>query len=81
MEQDIKKRLNRIKGQLGGLEKMIDKKQDCNEILNQLSAIRSAINHLGSLILSRETACLKIKKGERDKLIGLLNRFIKNKLA
>jgi len=81
MEKEIKKRFNRIKGQLNGLEKMIDQKKDCLEILNQVSAIRSAIDSLGTIILNQETSCLKIKKRERDKLNALLKRFVKNKLT
>ena len=81
MKQEIKKRFNRIKGQLNGLEKMIDQGQDCLEVLNQISAIRSAIDSLGTVILSQEANCLKIKKNERDKLNALLKRFIKNKLT
>ncbi|PIR95827.1 hypothetical protein COT93_00360 [Candidatus Falkowbacteria bacterium CG10_big_fil_rev_8_21_14_0_10_37_18] len=81
MEQKIKKRFNRIKGQFNGLEKMIDQERDCLEVLNQISAIRSAIDSLGTIILSQEAICLKIKKSERDKLNTLLKRFIKNKLT
>jgi DNA-binding FrmR family transcriptional regulator len=81
MEPQIKKRFNRIKGQLNGLEKMIDQKKDCLETLNQISAIRSAIDSLGVIILNQEANCLKIKKIERDKLNALLKRFIKNKLT
>jgi DNA-binding FrmR family transcriptional regulator len=81
MKQDIKTRFNRIKGQLSGLERMLDQEKDCAEILNQISAIRSAIDSLGTAILTQETVCLKIKKSERDKLNALLGRFIKNKLT
>jgi len=81
MEPEIKKRFNRIKGQFNGLEKMIDQERDCLEILNQISAIRSAIDSLGTIILSQEATCLKIKKSERDRLNTLLKRFIKNKLT
>jgi DNA-binding FrmR family transcriptional regulator len=81
MEPEIKKRFNRIKGQFNGLEKMIDRDQDCLEVLNQISAIRSALDALGTIVLSRETACLKIKKSQRDQLKALLERFIKNKLT
>jgi DNA-binding FrmR family transcriptional regulator len=60
---------------------MLDQEKDCAEILNQISAIRSAIDSLGTAILTQETVCLKIKKSERDKLNALLGRFIKNKLT
>jgi DNA-binding FrmR family transcriptional regulator len=77
MKSEINKRFNRIKGQFTGLEKMMDEKRDCLEILNQISAIRSAIGSLGGTILSRETSCLDIKKKDREKLDSLIKRFIK----
>ncbi|QRN82337.1 metal-sensitive transcriptional regulator [Chloroflexota bacterium] len=39
----IHKRLSRIEGQLRGVQKMIDENRDCREILQQLIAIRSAV--------------------------------------
>jgi len=40
------KRLNRIKGQVEGVEKMIIEKRYCPEIVNQIKAIRSALKSL-----------------------------------
>ena len=39
----INRRLSRIEGQLRGVQKMIDENRDCREILQQLIAIRSAV--------------------------------------
>jgi CsoR family transcriptional regulator, copper-sensing transcriptional repressor len=39
----VKNRLSRIEGQLRGVQKMIDADRDCKEILQQLIAIRAAI--------------------------------------
>lgn len=39
----IKRRLSRIEGQLRGVQKMIDEDRDCREIVQQLVAIRSAV--------------------------------------
>jgi DNA-binding FrmR family transcriptional regulator len=38
----IIKRLNRLEGQIRGVRAMIDEERDCKEILQQLSAVRSA---------------------------------------
>ena len=43
VKEQIKKRLSRIEGQLRGVQKMIDENRDCREILQQLIAIRSAV--------------------------------------
>lgn len=39
----IKRRLSRIEGQLRGVQKMIDEDRDCRDIIQQLVAIRSAV--------------------------------------
>ena len=41
-KQRILARLRRLEGQVRGVEAMIDQERDCAEILQQLSAIRSA---------------------------------------
>ncbi len=43
VKEQINKRLSRIEGQLRGVQKMIDENRDCREILQQLIAIRSAV--------------------------------------
>ncbi len=46
------KRLKRIEGQLRGLQKMVADDRDCESIVTQLAAVRSAINSVGALILN-----------------------------
>jgi len=51
---DRKKLLNRvrrIRGQAEGLEKLLIQDGDCGDILQQISAIRGAINGLMSVVL------------------------------
>ncbi|SCI04357.1 metal-sensitive transcriptional regulator [Romboutsia sp. 1001713B170207_170306_H8] len=45
------KRLKRIEGQVKGVQKMVEDERYCVDILVQVSAIRSAINKVGSIIL------------------------------
>lgn len=45
------KRLKRIEGQVKGVQKMVEEERYCVDILVQVSAIRSAINKVGSIIL------------------------------
>jgi DNA-binding FrmR family transcriptional regulator len=42
-KEQIKKRLSRIEGQLRGVQRMIDEDRDCRDVLQQLIAIRSAV--------------------------------------
>lgn len=52
--QDTKKVLNRMSRAIGHMEsikRMVEEGRDCSEILIQLSAVRSAINNVGKIIL------------------------------
>jgi len=44
-------RISRVTGHMQSVRKMVEEGRDCSEILIQLSAIRSAINNIGRIIL------------------------------
>lgn len=44
-------RISRVTGHMQALKRMVEEDRDCSEILIQLSAIRSAINSIGRVIL------------------------------
>ncbi|MBJ6800802.1 metal-sensitive transcriptional regulator [Geomonas propionica] len=46
-------RVKRIAGQVAGIERMLDEKRYCVDILNQISAVRSALDALGVELLTR----------------------------
>ena len=48
----VLKRLKRIEGQIRGIEKMIDGGRDCESLVVQLAAVRSAIESVGALVLN-----------------------------
>jgi len=48
----ILKRLKRIEGQLRGLQKMVADERECESIVTQLAAVRSAIDSVGALVLN-----------------------------
>jgi len=48
----IVKRLKRIEGQIRGLQKMVTDERECESIVTQLAAVRSAIDSVGALVLS-----------------------------
>jgi len=52
-------RLKRAEGQMRGVQRMVEEERDCEAILQQLTAVRSAL-HTASLSLARAyaTACL-----------------------
>ena len=47
------KRLQIIRGQLRGIQKMGEEDKRCTDILNQISAVRAALDKVGKIILRR----------------------------
>ncbi|GAB4244446.1 MAG: metal-sensitive transcriptional regulator [Thermoleophilia bacterium] len=62
-DQDLEKvlnRLRRIEGQVRGLQRMIDEGKECEQVLTQLSAVKSALDRVGiHLISHRMKECLE----------------------
>lgn len=46
-------RVNRIAGQVNGVKRMLDEGRYCIDILNQIAAVRSALDALGVELLTR----------------------------
>lgn len=77
-KEQILKRLARIEGQIRGLSKMIDSEQSCEEITNQVSAVKSAIGRVGIIILEQKlTECLLDGKMNEEKMQSLRKLLIK----
>lgn len=43
VKDELQKRLRRIEGQVRGVQKMLDDERDCRDIIQQLTAVRSAV--------------------------------------
>jgi CsoR family transcriptional regulator, copper-sensing transcriptional repressor len=73
VKADLVARLHRIEGQVRGVEKMVQEERDCGAILQQMSAIRSAVHH-ASLVLARAYAerCMLEPDGEMDAVLDQL---------
>ena len=66
----IKTRVNRIAGQVAGIRRMVDEGRYCVEILNQIAAVRSALDALGIELLTRHLESCVLGHGsghEHDK--------------
>ncbi len=83
MSQELMKRLSKIEGQVRGLQKMVEEKRDCNEILVQLSAAKSALNSVAILLLEGHfNSCVKpsIESGDMqavEEFIKAIKHLIK----
>ncbi len=51
-QEVLLKRLKRIEGQVRGIQKMIENGRDCESVITQLTAVRSAIEGVGALVLN-----------------------------
>lgn len=49
--KDITARLKRVEGQAKGIQKMIEEGRDCVDVMNQLSAVKAAVNALSGEML------------------------------
>jgi len=52
-QKKLASRVKRIAGQVGGIERMLEEKRYCVDILNQIAAVRSALDALGIELLTR----------------------------
>lgn len=77
----ITQRLNIIKGQIDGLAKLIEGKEDCRKITEQFYAVNVALKKVIEMYFKENlTACLKsINFGKRKTIEFLLKEIIKNK--
>jgi DNA-binding FrmR family transcriptional regulator len=49
--EEIVARLKRIEGQARGIQKMVEEGRECVDVLNQLSAVKAAVNGLSGELL------------------------------
>lgn len=68
--QDLLVRLRRIEGQVRGLHRMIEEGEECAGVVNQLAAVRGALDQVGFMLLScRMAECVKMEGEEGQKAL------------
>ncbi|HIY00711.1 MAG TPA: metal-sensing transcriptional repressor [Candidatus Blautia faecipullorum] len=76
-------RLSRAIGHLESIKRMVEDGRDCSEVLIQLSAVKSAINNTGKIILQDHIEhCIvdAVEHGDREAIRELekaIDRFMK----
>ena len=77
-------RLKKIEGQIRGLERMVDDKRYCVDILNQIAAVRRALDSVSMVLMKRHvetcvSGAIKANKGAPliDELIDSVERFVR----
>lgn len=79
-KENLIKRLNRIQGQINGIKKMIENDCYCDDILNQISSIRSALAGVQIELLKGHlnTCVLEQLKDGQIEVIDELSKTIRN---
>lgn len=77
-------RVSKIQGQVSGLKKMLDEEQECQSVLQQIAAIRGAVNGLMKEVIKghlHEHLVLEESKEQReadmDVVIKVIDSYIK----
>jgi DNA-binding FrmR family transcriptional regulator len=76
-------RLKRIEGQVRGVQTMVNEERQCREILQQLTAIRSAVmsvstvvleNYMSDCLLNLDDKSVQERQELMDDMIKLINK-------
>jgi len=83
IKKNVLSRMKRIEGQVRGIQRMIDDGKECEDILVQVRAVRSALQSANKLILKRymlkchaETVDSENQEESLEKFIKVLTGFI-----
>ena len=77
--KNLHQRLNRIKGQINAIDRMVDQDVPCEDILIQVNAAKSAMHKVGQIILEGHlNHCVKdgIEHGDAEKTISDFARAV-----
>jgi DNA-binding FrmR family transcriptional regulator len=76
----FKKQINRIKGQINGVDKMVDDGRETTQIVHQISAVRAALSRLAVDILKDDcSSCFaqESEKKQKERFEELVINFFK----
>jgi len=80
----LRPRIKRILGQIEGVEKMIEEDRYCIDIINQVNAVRRALEQVALIVMKRHmesclTEAIKGKKGQEkiDEIVNSIDAFIR----
>lgn len=80
----ILQRLKKIEGQIRGIQGMIVGNRSCEDILMQVSAVKSALHRINKLILEEKVNSffncseeIYLPQSALDEIIDLINRFVR----
>jgi len=67
-DEDIKRRLRRVEGQVRGVLKMMEDEKSCKDVVSQLSAVRNAVDKAIAYVVAvnLERCILEEKEAGKD---------------
>lgn len=68
-------RINRIIGQLKGIQRMMETERDCHEILQQVSAVKKAIDGISKELVVADI-CKSLPKESTQKIERVVDRVL-----
>ena len=83
-QKKLKARVSKIQGQVNGLKKMLDEENECQNVLQQIAAIRGAVNvlmrevikcHLQEHVVREEDT--KQREEDMEIVLKVLDSYIK----
>lgn len=72
---DTAKRINRLIGQLKGIQRMLETNRNCSEVIQQISAVKKAIDGLSKTILVSDI-CQYVPSKDSKKVEEMVERAI-----
>ncbi|NLF44988.1 MAG: metal-sensitive transcriptional regulator [Syntrophomonadaceae bacterium] len=81
--QAILRRLRRIEGQVRGLQRMLEEQKDCQDVLIQVAAVKSAIAQVGLLVFENHAQQCIAKAVEENsdntihEIVEMMGKLIK----
>ena len=76
VNKDLTVRLNRVEGQVKGIKSMIERGEYCDDILTQISSVKSAMNAVAKILVEnhmRTCVTEKLQQGDED----IIEEFVK----
>ena len=77
--ENLHRRLKKIAGQIGAIDRMIDEDVPCEDIIVQINAVKSAIHKVGQIVMEGHIQhCVRdgIEHGDADKTIAEFTKVI-----
>jgi DNA-binding FrmR family transcriptional regulator len=84
-KHDLLRRLRRISGQIGGLERMVDEERYCIDILTQVSAVQAALDKVALGLLDDHARHCVVGASEADRderteeMMGAVGRLLRSR--